>query len=278
MQSGRASLPDSVLRPVALELWDSPWLIPHMLSLDAVAVALAWQALLAVHTAVPLEFAERLLLGLTVWLIYLGDRLLDTRKAETPPLTARHRLLWRCRPLAELMLVSIGIADLYLTVAVAPLSLWEGGLLLTFAVVWYLAVAQLSPGIRGLPKAILVGLLFVAGTFLVAWTELPHPLSSLWGPGAAFFGLCESNLLLIGLWEGDEMHPPIRNQCRRLFPAGVALLAVVCAGIAQPWYRAVALAAVLLLILYAAGRRVSLDARRALADAALLTPLVFLVQ
>ena len=58
----------------------------------------------------------------------------------------------------------------------------------------------------------------------------------------------------------------------------MALLAVVCAGIAQPWYRAVALAAVLLLILYAAGRRVSLDARRALTDAALLTPLVFLVQ
>lgn len=56
---------------------------PNLLSLDAPAVALVWQDFLARTFGIPLRMPARLVLGLTVWAIYLGDRLLDVRGPAT---------------------------------------------------------------------------------------------------------------------------------------------------------------------------------------------------
>lgn len=55
------------------------WLLPNLLSLDAPLVAVCWQALLAADTGLALRPAAQVALGLTVWLIYIVDRLLDVR-------------------------------------------------------------------------------------------------------------------------------------------------------------------------------------------------------
>jgi len=84
------------------------WLWPNLLSLDAPLVAVLWQGFLAYRFSLPLRPSGRLALGLTVWAIYLLDRLLDARK---PPSVngcdepARHRYYRRrFKPMAALLL------------------------------------------------------------------------------------------------------------------------------------------------------------------------------
>ena len=55
------------------------WLWFNLLGLDAPVVALVWQDFLARCYPTILRPPGRAVLGLTVWAIYLADRLLDTR-------------------------------------------------------------------------------------------------------------------------------------------------------------------------------------------------------
>ena len=71
------------------------WLWLHVLSLDAVVVALAGQEAFAHVAGVSLGAADRLLLGLCAWLAYCGDRLLDGRRLKTEAAMARHRFAQR---------------------------------------------------------------------------------------------------------------------------------------------------------------------------------------
>ena len=59
------------------------WLWPNLLSLDAPLVAVLWQSFLAYRFSLPLRLSGCLALGLTVWSIYLLDRLLDARQPPT---------------------------------------------------------------------------------------------------------------------------------------------------------------------------------------------------
>ena len=58
-------------------------------------VAVLWQGFLAYRFSLPLRPAGRLVLGLTVWAIYLLDRLLDARKPASLREPARHRFYRR---------------------------------------------------------------------------------------------------------------------------------------------------------------------------------------
>ncbi|HEY4988495.1 MAG TPA: hypothetical protein VII09_01740, partial [Opitutaceae bacterium] len=53
------------------------WLWPTILSLDAPAVVLLWQGLLAKSASVGLAAPERLVLGASVWLAYSADRWIE---------------------------------------------------------------------------------------------------------------------------------------------------------------------------------------------------------
>ena len=70
------------------------WLWPNLLSLDAPILAVLWQDFLSHRYAVPLRLPGRLALFLTVWAIYVADRLLDSRhpvdRAEAAELLARN--------------------------------------------------------------------------------------------------------------------------------------------------------------------------------------------
>ncbi|HBN77085.1 MAG TPA: hypothetical protein DD473_14960, partial [Planctomycetaceae bacterium] len=58
-------------------------LLVNGLSLDAPLVSIAWQEIAARQLHVPLQSSERLLLFLATWLVYAGDRLLDSRGVLT---------------------------------------------------------------------------------------------------------------------------------------------------------------------------------------------------
>jgi hypothetical protein len=264
----------------------SLWIWPNLLSLDAPVIALAWQALLARSFAIPLRPAGRIVLGLTVWVIYLADRLLDTRAAPLPGEPARHRFYRRHFRVAAAMLIVALAADLGLTLFALRPPVFHNGLLAIGGVGLYLAAFHWKPAALRIPKEVAVALLFTAGVFLIAFTNARTPLRVLWHPALTFFLLCLANLVAIDNWEWRELrgaHPDDASRfiqwLARWYPVWTLGLAVstLLSSANSPWYRAVMLSLIATLCLFASGRRLSLEVRRTLVDVVLLTPLLFLL-
>jgi hypothetical protein len=258
------------------------WLIPHILSLDAPLVALAWQALLALHTGLPLRAPGRVVLALTVWLIYVADRLLDVRALAQAPPTARHRFYFDHQPFALGLVAAIATVDAAIIGFNLRPEVFRTGLIPSGCVAGYLVLVHRTR--FRVPKELLVAFLFTAGTFVVASTNARDPIRELWLPGITFFVLCLANLILIERWEAAELRSAgeprhwITDTLCRTYPVWLAGLAVACAiQVNSPWYRSVAMSAAGLLALLAVGERWRLDVRRALSDVVLLTPVFFLL-
>src|SRR5262249_16268154 len=145
------------------------WLWPSALSLEAPAVAIAWQDLLARSSHTTLWPEGRLVLGLTVWAVYLADRLIDIRrpysKGEREPHQFCRSHQWLVLLLLVLAIAVVGFVALFrLRWQVIESGLWLGA-----AVALYLvAFAWRSSWHRAKPWA--AASLFAAGVFLVAAT------------------------------------------------------------------------------------------------------------
>ncbi|MBS1826841.1 MAG: hypothetical protein JST93_16105 [Acidobacteria bacterium] len=257
------------------------WLWPNLLGLDAPLVALTWQAFLALAIAVPLRPIGRITLGLTVWIIYLADRLLDVRGAPTTRETERHRFHRRHNRLLWALLILALCADLAAVFFWLRPAVFRTGLLPFGAVILYMGIVhrQRIP----IPKELAVALLFTAGTFLIGWTFSEHRLALL-PPAAAFLTLCLGNLVAIEMWEWRELRdshgkPPHRATIllERTLPWWMGALILIAIASPTPWFLAIAASTVAILMLHRAGARLSLNARRVLVDAALLTPLPWLI-
>ncbi len=239
------------------------WLWPNLLGLDAPVIALIWQDYLARHYALPLHPAGRAVLGLTVWAIYLADHLLDVRHSATGAERARHAF---CRRHTDgvrvLLLVILGIDFLAACSWVRPV-VFEYGLMVAGGVAIYFAGFPLRRFGSAAWKKPVAGFLFTAGSFLVAWIGAARPLTSLGLPAAAFFALCLANLLMVESWEhGRELN------------SGWIAMAILCLCCLR-WYWPVSVGAAALAGLSLGGRKISTEARCALADAVLLSPLLF---
>ena len=240
------------------------WLWPNLLSLDAPIVALVWQDLAARSFGTPLHPAARLVLGLTVWAVYLADRLLDSRATALAPKTARHEFSRRHRRGLSALLAAVVLLDGFLAFGELRRAVFLDGLAVAGCVGAYLCVFPLRAS--GWEKQVFAAVLFSTGVLLVsgAWLGPLHLLL----PAALFAGLCLCNLILIELWE--------KGRARRLLwvaPAGIAALAF--ARPVSAWQDAVGLSGVLLAAAAICGPRLTADAKRVLADVALLTPLLF---
>ena len=240
------------------------WLWLNLLSLDAPIVALVWQDLAARSFGNPLRFAARIVLGLTVWAIYLADRLLDIRGTGPTPNTPRHNFCRLHDCALRILLAAVLAVDWFFAVVELRHVVFLHGLALAACVGAYLCIFPRRAS--GWEKQILAAILFSFGVLLVSETWLgPWHLLL---PAAVFAILCLCNLVLIELWE--------RHAERRriwLAPAAVAVLAMVRST--GSWHNAIALSGVLLSALTISGPRITVGAKRILADAALLTPLLF---
>jgi hypothetical protein len=246
------------MRPTTLWLW------PNLLSLDAPLVALVWQDFAAHTFGHPLRLPARVVLALTVWAIYVVDRLLDTRASGRIPDTARHNFYRRHRRAFSVLLAVALSVDLVMAVEELRRAVFEHGLLLGGLVAAYLLIFPLrsSGWEKQIAAAILfsVGALIVTSTWISPWTLLL--------PGLLFAGLCLCNLVLIELWEGGRL-----NGFVWLAPVALAILALVYH--VDTWHRAIATSAVLMAAVAISGPRLSVDAKHVLADVALLAPLLF---
>ncbi len=227
------------------------WLVPNLLALDAPAVAVVWQRFLG--EAVPV--AASVVLGLTVWGVYLADRALDSRRVHA---TDRHRFAARHFRAFTLVGTTALAAAGTLAGLTLPAETLTTGAGVAAAVGAYLVAVHAGrlPG----GKEILVGSLFGVGVGLTACG----------GPAVvAFAGLCVANCALISRWESAPDRPGA------WLPATAAAVAGSAAGFSDIRV-SVAVAAALLALggLHAARRRLGPAAIRVLADAALLTPLL----
>lgn len=257
------------------------WLYPNLLSLDAPLVALTWQAFLAFCISVPLRPVGRITLGLTVWIIYLADRLLDVRGAPATRETERHRFHRRHNRLLWALLVLALCADLAAVIFWLRPAVFRSGLLPFTAVILYMGIVHRHR--IPIPKELAVAILFTAGTFLIGWTFTQHRHALLF-PAAAFLLLCLGNLVAIEMWEWRELRnslgkPPHRATVLldQTFPWWMGGLALTPIASPTPWFFAIAASTAAILLLHRAGARLSLNARRTLVDAALLTPFPWLI-
>lgn len=263
------------------------WLWPNLLSLDAPVVAVLWQGFLAYRFELPVRPAWPVVLGLTVWAIYLLDRLLDARKPPPMDEPARHRFYRRhWNGMAALFGVVLA-ADAIATLGWLRPAMLRGGMMALAGVLVYLAAFHFPAKSGKLPKEIAAAVLFTAGTFLTAWITLPCPRLA-WA-ALAFFILCLANMIAIETWEWRELpkteatRPHILTRwLARTYLLWVPLAVILCviAGNGaghNEWYTSIALSAGACAVLFGAGRHVPLEARRALVDGVLLSPLLFLI-
>lgn len=257
----------------------SPLALWHLLSLDAPTVAALWTWFVARDTHTPVPTALIAAMFLAVWILYAGDRILDTRHLHSPApigrrpeLEARHLFHFRHRRvfLAIIPLAAIIVAALIPNLLTATIHLYliEGAVLIG----WFLLVH----GTRSqLPKELVVGLYFAAAIFTPTLVRHAQPPPALLIDAALFATVCTLNCLFIEAWE-DEIHA--RNA--RLVATGAVLctasLAVSALTHVPGIPAACGLAAALLLGLHALRNTLSRTHLRAAADVALLTPALIL--
>ena len=241
------------------------WQWPNLLSLDAPVVAVLWQALLAQVTGTMLLPAGRLALGLTVWAIYLADRLLDVRDGQLAPSTARHRFSRRHRGVMLFLLSAVLAADAVTVMSLLREEVTRTGLVAAGGVAAYLLVLHGGRSGRWFPKEPLVAALFMAGVFLVAWTNARGPRTEMAGMSVAFFALVLANLQAVE-----------RAEPGRWYAVALGLMALGYAVPGGAWWWAMAASAAALLAVHAVRRNVRGEARRLALDLALLAPVIFL--
>jgi hypothetical protein len=246
------------------------WLWPNLLSLDAPLLAVLWQEMFARSLHANITIPARVILALTVWMIYAADRILDSRQGACE--TARHAFhqkYWRRYG----MLLKPCVIGLVLGTAVyAGLYLEPGtlmsGIVLAAAVALYLALVHGRTRWRH-RKECAVASVFAAGTALaplsIAQVKWPDIYSVL-----LFAVLCWINCEGIEHWgRGSGSLCPM---CRVL-----AIASIPMALYRPPLAAAVFLSSLALLALDRLHKRISPEAVRVLADVALLTPALALL-
>lgn len=244
-----------------------PWLWINLLSLDAPLVALLWQDLLVRSYPSVLYPSGRCVLGLTVWAIYLADRLIDVRHPPAKNETTRHRFYRRHRQAARILLAVVLAADALVAFRWLRPVVFTHGIAVAAAVLAYLAMFSLWRIETRKWKQPCAAALFTIGVFLVAWIGTEHPWHVLAWPAAAFGWLCLGNMLMV---EAREEGRPIRAWMT------MGILAILCVALGNSrWFSAVALSAAALAALDLRGGKLSADVFGVLADTALCTPVLF---
>lgn len=245
------------------------WQWPNLLSVDTALIALVWQAAFAATLGVQVSAAAQVVLGLSVWLTYMADRLFDVAKRPLEHLhAARHCFakqhfcalwgVWCGALIANLTLAFIGLSTL---------ELRNGAVLLALCLLYTTLNQALSR--RFFPKEICVAIIYVGGVIVFL---LPN--ASLWAPAGALTLLCLINCLLIGSKEQRiDAALKVRSLSRLPSPLIIAL-EVICALslciLSHAWALPIGLSLGTLGIIHLQKKQLSIEVFRVLTDSALL--------
>jgi hypothetical protein len=306
-QSGKRIL--NAPRPLAL------W---HLASIDAPTVAVVWSLAFAWAANIRLPIWVPLLLALTTWPVYVGDRLLDVRSClhrnRRNSLRERHYFHWRHRRvLLPLAVVAACAAAGIVFALMPPIGVRRDSILAAAALVYFSGVHGTQnvqrPAVklrRSFPsKELLVGLLFTAGCAMPAWQRIhasAAPGTSVWQfwiPAAYFAALASLNCFSIARWESADLADGARSDrawmsfarsarikspnflsASLLATAGGLLATLASTSHSRPaaLLAAGAASALLLVLLDRTRHRITPLALRAAADLVLLTPALLLLR
>lgn len=265
------------------------WQVPTLLSLDAPAVALMWQLLLARATPTPLPWQAPVLLFASVWLVYVIDRCLDARKLTLhSAVTPRH--CFYVRHARGFWWLAAGVFALCVAVSVTlePRLLAIGTSIALLSGL-YLAFVHWGNIPHLFPKEVQIAFVFSLGVHVALL-----PWGSLWGghqllSGVLFALLCFLNCALIAFWERDADVQQKQRSLARSHPKLRPLLHILALGLIGmsgislwllpemlPVWACLALSGGLLLLLEQRHHQLPAPVLRVLADVVLLTPCLFL--
>jgi hypothetical protein len=270
-----------------------PWLWPNLLGLDAAAVAVCWQWIFTRSFGINLPSVIYLVLALSAWTIYLADRLLDVfRSAPNELATERHRFTRKHSGKLIVLLILAATLDLTLIICFVPMILAITGCVTAALLGIYYLIRLGFTGKIGtlIPREVLCGMLFALGSAIGPHAFAPVSLNEFdYFLPVVFFGLvCSASCILISIWECDadiaSNDPSFASSRSRLIPhISTVLSGLVFISAALAFFEssqillATALSALALRITLHFEQQLSRPLLRALADALLLTPLVFLL-
>lgn len=264
----------------------------HLFSLDAPSVAVLWAWALARSVGADASWSALAVLGIGTWLIYVTDRLLDSRPgASGADLRERHFFHARHRR-ALLVCGAVSVVPLaWLIVCRMPAAARREDAWIFLAAMVYFAAVHL-PKIRiRFPHELAVAPVFAAATVAPAWAASTTARVDLLWLAALFAALCWLNCAAIHAWESAK--PPRRWSFTSTLALAIACLAgaLMFPAMHHPGvFRLLAAMLASALLLFALDRdfrrsrrhavtpygELSTLALRILADAALLTPLLLM--
>lgn len=269
-----------------------PWLWLNVMSLDPPVIAVLWQLLLARGLHVRVNPPEPAVLALAVWTVYIGDHILDVLRPATGEWEPIRKRFYR-RHLRWAWITGVCLPALVLTLArhfLRP-STFHAGEALAIAVGGYFGMVHLTPAHwrKRWPREAAVATLFTLGTFMHVWMMNGRNLRTLSAPAMLFALLCWANCCVIETWEwqrstsGEVGAPSASTRWAARHLTAIALGTGALAALmgytaaAPPGFSIAALASALALALLGIYRsQLRVGVRRAVADAALCTPLVAL--
>ena len=195
------------------------WQWPNLLAVDAALVALLWQAAFAAALGHEVSVAAQIVLGVSVWLTYMADRLFDVAKRPLQQLhSTRHR--FAKQHFRALWGVWCGALVTNIALALTELSIRElrnGAVLLALCLLYTALNQTLSR--RFFPKEICVAIIFAGGVIVFL---LPN--AGIWLSAGSFALLCLINCLMIGAKEQQvDAALQVRSMARLPPPAIIAL-------------------------------------------------------
>ena len=283
--------------PAALQLW-------HLASLDAPTVAVVWTLAFAWVCRVRLPLWTLVALSLTVWAIYIGDRLFDAQRAisanQLSGMRERHFFHWRFRRILAPLAVCAAITAACVVFARMPAAIFARDSVVAAAALLYFRGVHLRSGgprehgvlsrilssirtrfaTRFPLKELLVGILFTAGCALPAWNRSQMPSLILALPVAIFAALAWLDCYAIDRWESESDRSRVAQLACLLCLVGTSIAFMVI--LHQPRIAALLVAAaasaLLLALLDRMRNRITALTLRAAVDLALLTPLALLLR
>ena len=288
----------------------------HLLSLDAPTVAALWSWSMARAMHLRLPWTSPLLLALGTWLVYVADRILDGLPGAAGQLRERHFFYARHRwPLLAAGVAAAGVLGWLVVAYMSPIARREDTALFIAALIYFFLIHfrgskqastnQVSPGQSGIgqsgierwfPKEFAVAVVFAAAVAVPAWSRLPGDRARLVPLVALFALLCWLNCVAIEKWERSPIstatspgiappHSTTQWAGRNLLlvSGGIVFLAAIAAlqsavsglpGTMTALYFACAISAGVFPVLDRS--RLDSSQLRIAADAALLTPLLFI--
>jgi hypothetical protein len=266
--------------PRVLHLW-------HLASLDAPTVAVVWTMGFADVAGVQLKLWVLLLIACGTWTVYVGDRLLDARRAissgKLGTLRERHFFHWRHRRLlipGACVTATIAAA---LIVSRMPSAARHRDSVLAAAALMYFSGVHSATSVphwirKRVSKEFMVGVLFTAGCAAPTLSRIHSLCEPLIACLTMFAVLAWFNCSAIEKWESSA--PPTAMPLRTI-ALGTACLAA--AGIlsvldvhASVLAAAAGVSALLLALLDRTRGRLSPLTLRTLADMVLLTPVILM--